>query len=313
MTKPRKPDSPHRIQLQFRKLHRDEPERELVLVMQRFAARVCHVFPKAVVKGGLGLELRLDTPRTTKDVDIIIAGSHDLDAMLSETGLIDLGDFMRFLVSPSKNGSDFTAPGMLYPAKRYRVQGFFTDSDPRALASSKVYRGFQLEISIREAAEFDTFESTWEGFPQVPPVPIRIYSLSWQVAEKIHAYSDPRHRDADNPDMWRPRDLLDLCRCATATTSAAKIDAGALRAALEQTFAKRKAAAKDVTLPDLPDRLPAMPVRWESAFSQLVTQAALPWATPGAAHEAAATFIDPVLAGTAKGVWRSNTKTWAEE
>lgn len=127
MTKPRKPDSPHRIQLQFRKLHRDDSERELVLVMQRFAARVCHVFPQAVVKGGLGLELRLDTPRTTKDADIIIAGSHDLDARLEETGLLDLGDFMRFLVSPSKGASDFAVPGMLYPAKRYRVQAFFTE------------------------------------------------------------------------------------------------------------------------------------------------------------------------------------------
>lgn len=117
MTKPLKPDTPHRIELQFRKRHRADPARELVLVMQRFAARVCQIFPQAVVKGGLGLELRLDTPRTTKDADIMV-------------------------------------PGMPYPAKRYLIQAFFTDADPRSLADKHVYRKFRLEVSIREAADF---------------------------------------------------------------------------------------------------------------------------------------------------------------
>jgi hypothetical protein len=54
--------------------------------MQRFVARVCQQIDSAVFKGGLGLELRLDVPRTTKDADIIISGSHDLDQHLTAAG-----------------------------------------------------------------------------------------------------------------------------------------------------------------------------------------------------------------------------------
>jgi hypothetical protein len=310
MTKPPKPDTPRRIQLQFRKRHGPNPARELVLVMQRFAARVCEVFPKAVVKGGLGLELRLDTPRTTEDVDIIIAAAHDLDTRLIEAGRLDLGDFMRFRISPDKGGAQFVVPGMPYPGKRYLIQSFFTDGDPHALPDKAVYRKFKLEVSIREAADFETVESQWEGFPQVRVVHIRVYSVPWQIAEKVHAYSDPRHRESNNPDMWRPRDLLDICRCAATGISTVRIDAHTLRNALEQTFAKRKAATKDIVLPDLPGRLPPLPIQWEPAFQQQVQQASLPWTTPDAAHRVAAALVDPVLAGTARGTWRPDTQNW---
>jgi hypothetical protein len=311
MTKPSKPDTPHRIKLQFRKHHRDNPARELVLVMQRFAARVCEVFPQAVVKGGLGLELRLDTPRTTEDVDIIIAASHNLDTRLSEAGRLDLGDFMRFRVSPDKGGAEFMVPGMPYPARRYLIQSFFTDTDPHALPDKHIDRKFKLEVSIREAAAFEMVESRWEGFPQVRVAPIRVYGVSWQIAGKVHAYCDPRHRESANPDMWRPRDLLDICRCASTIISTIRIDAHTLRNALEQTFAKRKAATEDMTLPELPERLPPLPPPWVEAFQRQVEQASLPWSTPDAAHRLAAAFVDPVLAGTAQGTWRPDTQSWS--
>jgi hypothetical protein len=47
-----------------------------------------------VLKGGLVLELRLERARTTKDVDVRLAGSSvDLLARLRAAGGVDLGDF----------------------------------------------------------------------------------------------------------------------------------------------------------------------------------------------------------------------------
>jgi hypothetical protein len=308
MSKPPKPDNPHRIHVAFQKRHASTPARATVLVMQRFVARVCAAFPEAVVKGGLGLELRLDTPRTTKDADIIIAGSHDLADRLQQAGMLDLGDFMRFKVSPDKQDPTFTVPGMPYPAKRFLIKAFFIDREP--LPSEHPYRKFTLEISIREPASYEEFTCTWEGFPRVRPAMIRVYPLSWQIAEKVHAYTDPRHRDSVNPDMWRPRDLLDMCRCAIANTPLATVDSQALRSALEVTFAKRKAAATEMNLHELPTRLPPMPIAWGAEFQRQVIQASLPWPTPDIAHALASRFLDPVLAGLATGAWQPATKTW---
>lgn len=306
--------SPHAFRSAFERRYRDDPRRALVLIMQRFVARVCSFVDGAVLKGGLGLELRLDTPRTTKDADIIIAGSHDLDARLDEAGRIDLGDFLKFSVVAERGGSTFTVPGMAYHARRYRVQAYFTDRDlPQVRAQGQdPYRSFTLEISIREPAGFDIMTSRLESFPQAEVREIRVYSLSWQIAEKVHAYTDPRHRETTNRDMMRPRDLLDLCRCAVAITTHAKLESSGLRNALTQTFERRKQAAErqGIRLPDLPSQLPPLPAAWEQLFIEQVAQASLPWTTPTAAHAVAAGLIDPVLDGTATGIWQPAMKAW---
>ena len=54
----------------------DFTRRRQVLVFERFLARITQVLGDAVVlKGGLVLELRLEHARTTKDVDLRIAGA----------------------------------------------------------------------------------------------------------------------------------------------------------------------------------------------------------------------------------------------
>ena len=273
--------------------------------MQRFVARVCQQIDSAVLKGGLGLELRLDVPRTTKDADIIISGSHDLDQHLAAAGKLDLGDFLVFRIEPDKSTSTFQVPGMEYHAKRYKVQAFFADKNIHS--SQKPDRSFTLEASIRSAAGHDTIESTWEGFEQVPPAKIRVYSLPWQIAEKVHAYTDFRHRDSSNRDMMRPRDLLDLCRCAEARTLDAPLSAHELRDALVKTFEHRK--SRDPSLHDLPPTLPTLPTDWVPSFDKHVEQDKLRW-TPQAAHSLAAAFIDPVLNKQATGIWDPADRVW---
>jgi hypothetical protein len=296
MNTPPRYKSPSALREAFERRHRSEPARQLVLIMQRFAARVCRHIDGAVIKGGLGLELRLDTPRTTKDADTIIAGSHELEQRLQAAGMLDLGDFLRFRVIPDKQGPSFLVPGMPYPGQRFGVQAFFADRWP---APNQPFRKFSVEISVREAAEFTTLESHWPGFEQVPRVELRVYDIHWQLAEKVHAYTDLRHRDATNSGMWRPRDLVDLCRCATSSTDLG-LDADKLRHTLEQTFERRRQAAE--TLHALPGRLPELPSAWAAQFDQIITEAQLPW-TVDSAHELAARLIDPVLGGHAKGRW----------
>jgi hypothetical protein len=298
--------SPGAIRQAFDRKYRDDPARALVIVMQRFAARVCQEIESAVVKGGLGLELRLDTPRTTEDADIIIAGSHDLEARLEAAGQIDLGEFLKFRVRQD-SGAEFVVPGMPYPGKRYIIQALFADGSPPW--PGNVYRKFTLEVSVRTPAGHDLIHSELEGFPQARSAPIRVYSLHWQIAEKVHAYTDPRHRDTANHDLMRPRDLLDLCRCAVAATPHAKVESSALRSALQHTFATRKAKA-DVELQDLPIRLPTMPDAWVRAFDQHIRQAALPWATPAIAHAVAGKFLNPILDDSALGAWDPATQLW---
>lgn len=304
--------SPRALEDAFHAKFRDRPDRMLVVIMQRFAARVCHVIESAVVKGGLGLDMRLDTPRTTKDADIIIAGSRDLGARLAEAGRLELGDFLRYAVAPEARGADIVAPGLLYPGKRYKVQARFA-SGTGPWSTSPV-RSFAAEISIRSPAGFDVFTSDVEEFPQIPAAPVRVYSLHWQLAEKVHAYTDPRHRDSGKRELMRPRDLLDICRCSVAVSSSARIEAGALQDALARTFEQRKLAAlaQQVTLQDLPTRLPSMPTSWEEAFEREVERSPLRWRSSVEAHAVAGRFLDPILAGLATGVWDPSRGCWAE-
>ena len=80
----------------------DFARRRQLLVFDRFLARMALAFGEAVMlKGGLVLELRLERARTTKDVDLRLAGSSDdILARLQAAGALDLGDFMQFEVAP---------------------------------------------------------------------------------------------------------------------------------------------------------------------------------------------------------------------
>jgi hypothetical protein len=75
-----------------------------LLVFDRFLARVVAVLgDTTMLKGGLVLELRLERARTTKDVDLRMAGSPDnILAKLQEAARRDLADFMTFEVGPDQ-------------------------------------------------------------------------------------------------------------------------------------------------------------------------------------------------------------------
>ncbi len=76
----------------------DITRRRQLLVFDRYLARLGVVLGEAAtLKGGLVLEVRLERARTTRDIDLRLAGSPDgLLGRLQEAGRLDLGDFMTF-------------------------------------------------------------------------------------------------------------------------------------------------------------------------------------------------------------------------
>lgn len=103
----------------------DFARRRQLLVFDRFLARVVQVMgDTAILKGGLVLELRLDRARTTRDVDLRLAGSpEDVLERLQQAGRVDLGDFMAFEVRPDTERLEIQNDGMRYEGLRYRARG----------------------------------------------------------------------------------------------------------------------------------------------------------------------------------------------
>lgn len=124
---------------------------------------------------------------------------------------------------------------------------------------------------------------------------LRLYPVATHVAEKLHAFTLPRSRE-----NTRVKDLPDLALLATS----GPLLAAELKAALNQTFTARRAQP-------IPDRLPAPPPSWERPYQVMAAKNGLRWRTLGEVTEAAAAFLDPVLAGSACHCWDPAAWTWS--
>ena len=132
------------------------------------------------------------------------------------------------------------------------------------------------------------------AFAGIAPPALRVYPVETHIAEKLHAYTLPRTR----PNS-RVKDLPDLALIATAGA----IDAGRLRAAIDQTFGFRGTHA-------VPDSLVAPPDTWEGPYSSIAREDQLRWPTLDAAFSAVRAFLDPVLEGLSDGQWAPEAWSW---
>lgn len=261
-----------------------------VLVFDRFLARVFHQFgERAIVKGGVVLELRLERARTTRDVDVRLSGrSEDLLVDLQRAGKIDLGDFLSFAVESDKDHPTIEGDGMIYDGLRFRVQG---------VVAGKPYAGpFGLDIGFGDVLTEppETIDgSDFLAFAGVERARHRIYPRVVHIAEKLHAYTLPRVRENS-----RVKDLPDLALLA----QIGPLGATAMRKALEATFAFRK------THP-LPLTLPAPPASWTARYAKIAEADELPWPSIDVLEAAVRSFLDPVLDATAT-TWRPDEWAW---
>ncbi len=271
---------------------RDMSRFRQLLVFDRFLARVFRsVGDRAVVKGGLILELRLDRARTTKDVDLGMTGDPKATLqVLRDAGQLDLGDFLSFIVEPDRQHPTIQGKGMIYAGQRFRAE---------ARLAGKLYGNpFGVDVGYADAmtAEPESVTgTTFFDFVGVEPAHLRIYPRPTHIAEKLHAYTLPRDRD-----NTRVKDLPDLALLATVGPLAAN----ELRDALVATFEFRG------THP-LPKSVPAPPLEWEPMYSRMVMKDRLRWRSLAEATEAVRDFLDPILTPAGGSDWQWDPNAWS--
>ncbi|MBX2797019.1 MAG: nucleotidyl transferase AbiEii/AbiGii toxin family protein [Myxococcales bacterium] len=173
---------------------RDLHRLRVLIVMERFIARVNHVLPKTtVLKGGLALELRLDQARTTKDLDLRVLGSPvQLDDQLRaiESHRPHPDDHFQFVIRPDPVHPTITGDGVKYEGYRYKV---------KTTLAGKIYVGFGLDVAFGDPilGEPELLRGTdfFEKY-EIPAIAVRTYPVPSHLAEKLHAYTLPLHAAA---------------------------------------------------------------------------------------------------------------------
>lgn len=264
----------------------------VLMVMERFIARLNHVLPdSAVLKGGLALEFRLEGARTTKDIDLRMLGNPDeLDGHLRsiEAFRPEPEDHLEFVITPDPNHPTLIGDGVKYEGFRFKVV---------ARLAGKPYAAFGFDVAFGDPilGEPDLLQGTtfFEKYG-ISPITVRTYPPSTHLAEKLHAYTLPR----DRVNM-RMKDLVDIPLIALALDGRTATE---LRAAFQQTFGFRDSHP-------VPNSLPFPPDEWLGPYDRLRDEEELQWATLAELHVAAAALIDPILAGM-DGCWSSATGCW---
>ncbi len=269
----------------------DLGRRRQLLVFDRFLGRVAQSLGDAVIlKGGLVLEFRLERARTTKDVDLRIAGRPgNVLEELQEAGRLEQGDFMRFEVQVDPRHPTIDGDAVKYEGYRFRAS---------CLLAGKIYgRPFGVDVAFGDpiASEPDLVVATdLLDFAGIAPPTLRLYPVATHIAEKLHAYTIPRR----SPNS-RVKDLPDIALLA----GTGRLDSQLLRSALRQTFSFR------ATHP-LPDALPPPPSFWNGPYEAIARTDALAWPTLDVLYEAATTFIDPLLSNISLGRWAPAQWAW---
>ncbi len=130
-------------------------------------------------------------------------------------------------------------------------------------------------------------------FAGIAPVSLRLYPRETHIAEKLHAYTQPRPRE-----NTRVRDLPDLAILA----QLGPLEADRLRAALASTYGFRDTHPMPLCFADPPHT-------WEVPYQAYVTTDRLPWPDLASVTLAVRTFLDPVLAGS-HGRWDPARWRW---
>lgn len=260
-----------------------------LVVFDRFLARLTQAYPHDwLLKGGLALQLRMgEHARTTQDVDVLLtlprAAVH---SAIVQAVSLDLADWFVFVLRPG-----FAAlPG---PTADGGHRFYIT-----ALVDRRTFEGFHVDIGlgdpVLEPAESLTAPPLL-AFAGIPPATIPCYPISQHLAEKIHAYVKPRA----SGESTRVKDLVDMLLISAHMP----VNAAALRAALQATFAAESSG-------ELPLRLPVPPAAWAPKYQRLAQDIGLDDRTLPAAFERARQFLDPLLSGRAHGVWSPETRAW---
>lgn len=174
-----------------------------VLVVAQFMNRAAdgEGAPMLLVKGGASLELRRGIPesRTSKDLDAVVRGDIEtVHERLADAGADGWEGFTAVFTAPVP----FEVPGLVAHPQRFTAKLSY---------QGKPFVSVPVEISPVEAGNADAFDSvssdalTLVGLSENVAVPCM--TLPWQIAQKIHACTEPVEAPRTND---RARDLVDL-------------------------------------------------------------------------------------------------------
>jgi hypothetical protein len=174
-----------------------------VLVVTQFLSTLTDANgePLVLVKGGVSLELRRGIPesRTSKDLDTVSRGDiSNVHDRLTEAGAKGWEGFTSVFTPPVV----FEVPALVSNAYRFTAKVRYC---------GKPFVSVPIEVSPVEAGNADTYDKIGSdalalvGLPTSEAVPCM--TLPWQIAQKIHACSDPAEAPRSND---RAHDLVDL-------------------------------------------------------------------------------------------------------
>lgn len=185
-----------------------------------------------LLKGGYAMELRLNTARTTRDIDLALrrlpvasadweANVPDVLESLREAGNQNLHDFFTFVIGSAMQDLD-AAPygGARFPVDA-RLAGRTFAKFHLDVSTGDVLRGPYESLSGRDWLEFAGIASA--TFPAVSP--------EEQFAEKLHAYTLPR----TGRENTRVKDLVDL----VLLIGRVRLNTSRLPQAIRETFQRR--------------------------------------------------------------------------
>lgn len=259
------------------------------VAFERFLARVAVADPACwVLKGAFALELRLgERTRATKDVDL--AGADDeqsATASLIAAQTVELHDHFSFDIARTPVWDQAEA----FRAVRYSVT---------AELAGRRFERFPVDVALGEQPTAPPERlpvPSLLGFAEIETTEMPVIAIEQHIAEKVHAYT--ASYGPQRQHSTRIKDLIDILLIADLATP----DADPLRESLRSTFRTRARQS-------LPSALPAPPRIWVTPYARAAEEVGLVTDLT-TAHADAATFLDPVLAGTASGQWTPQHRRW---
>ena len=259
------------------------------VAFELFLRRLVAVAPdRWVLKGALALDFRFKaTSRPTRDMDL--GRTDDEDAAIEDFTAAQelvLDDFFSFALRRTDDLDD---------ADDFRAIRFHVTAE----LAGRVFDQFVVDVGFVDSISAKPEEietSDLLSFAGIEPVRVPALPLPQHIAEKVHAYT--RTYGASGRESTRPKDLVDILLIA----GSERIDAAALREALETTFGERRQQA-------LPVALPPPPEAWREPYGRLASEVAVE-ADLENAHALAAEFIDPILAEGTPGTWDPQRRAW---
>ncbi|MFL5962405.1 MAG: nucleotidyl transferase AbiEii/AbiGii toxin family protein [Gaiellaceae bacterium] len=242
-----------------------------------------------IVKGAAALLARDIGVRATIDIDVYRAVARDVaDAELRKAAAMDIGDWFRFELGAPRMVAD-AAMGVRIPVTAYIGAIVWVEFHVDLVGSGVRMTGQPEDVPPLARVVM----------PDVEQHGYRAYPLVDHIADKVAAMFEV-HGEMGRPST-RYRDLVDLVAIAIA----ASVEAGPQMAALQS-----EAERRSIKLParfTVPDR-----ELWERGYAAEAARSLLPIAhTLDEALAVCSLFVDPLLDGSAAGMWDAERREWA--